>query len=104
MKIEIAGLNYQVDDYTRDLVARKLVQPLDKLVTSFEPDLKIARLKIEQRTRWGYKLKLHIKLAGRDLFSEDKDKDLVSALVKVREGMEKQIKKHLEKLQDYSKN
>jgi ribosome-associated translation inhibitor RaiA len=43
-------------------------------------------------------------LAGRDLFSEDKDKDLVSALVKVREGMEKQIKKHLEKLQDYSKN
>lgn len=104
MTIEITGLNYQVDDYTRDLVASKLARGIDKLVQSYEEDLKIGRLKIEKRSRWGYKTKFHLQLAGEDLFAEAVDEDLQDALVETREEMETQIKKLIEKLQDYSKN
>ncbi len=104
MTIEITGLNYQVDDYTRDMVTRKLVKGLDKLIQSYEEDLKIGRLKIEKRTRWGYKIKFHLQLAGEDLFTEAVDEDLQDALVETREQMEIQIKKLLEKLRDYSKD
>ncbi len=104
MQLEITGLNYQVDDYTRDLIVKKVVKSLDRLLTSYANDLKTARIKIEKRTRWGYKVKFYLQLAGEDLFSEAVNEDLPDALVEVRKEMEKQVKKLMEKLQNYSKN
>lgn len=104
MQLEISGINYQIDDYTRDLVIKKVIKSLDRLLTSYADDLKTARIKIEKRTRWGYKVKFHLQLAGEDLFSEAVNEDLPDALVEVRKEMEKQVKKLMEKLQDYSKD
>ncbi len=100
MQLQITGNNYEINDYARNLVNKKLITPLNKLLASFQQDLKKAHVKIEQRTRWGYKTIFHLQLAGKSLHAEAVNEDLSQALVNTREAMEKQIKKHMDKLRN----
>lgn len=98
--MEITGLNYEIDDYTRELVVKRLVSNLEKLLKNYNQDLKMARIKIEKRTEWGYKVRLSLELAGKEFFVKAKNKNISHALVEVREAMIPQIKSHIKQLNE----
>jgi ribosomal subunit interface protein len=100
MKVQVTGIDYKIDEYTQDLIEDKVVPQLNKFVSSFNQDLKSARFTIKKRSRWGYRVKLHVTLAGEDLFAEAVEEEVVNAVMEAREEMERQIRDHMDKLRD----
>ena len=101
MKVQINGLNLEVTEHLRDLVHKKLARKLDKLVQTFNQDLKLIKVKLEERSDWGYQLKATVDLAGHQFHADARTEKIVKGLVEVREKLEQQIRKFTEELQEY---
>lgn len=101
MKVQINAHQLKVTDDVREHVQEKLARKLDKLVQSFNQDLKLIDVKLEKLPDWGYKVKAKLELADQKLFADTRHESLVSGLVEVREKLEQQIKKFKQKLKRY---
>ncbi|MBD3250528.1 MAG: hypothetical protein GF381_03105 [Candidatus Pacebacteria bacterium] len=101
MKVQINTLNLKMTDHIREQVNDKLASKLDKLVKSFNQDLKLVDVKIDKQSDWGYKVRVNLELADHSFFADTRHESLVSGLVDAREKLETQIKKFKEKLKRY---
>lgn len=95
MNIQITGDNFELSENTKKLVNEKLAQKLEKLLTTFAPEMKIATLRIEKDKLDNFHLHFAMNLPGKEqIFSETTHKFLEPALVDLEDQLEKQIKKY----------
>jgi ribosomal subunit interface protein len=101
MKIKIQAINTDLTPTQREVVNTKLALKLDQLVTQTEEDLKLLHVKLEQRSDWGIKVMANLKLADKDFHAEAREDKLTTALIEVREELERQIKEFKQKTRAY---
>lgn len=95
MNIQITGDNFVLSDSVKNLVNEKLNQKLEKLLTTFAPEMKTATLRIEYDKLKNVHLRFDMNLPGKgQIFSQTSHKFLESALVDLQDQLEKQIKKY----------
>ena len=99
MKIQVVTENFELGDRTLSIIQHKIDKDLEKYLPSFNKDIKQARVKIEKRTRWGYKVSFNMWLPRKEhIFAEETGEDLLVTFTKLREEVKKQLKKYLEKI------
>ncbi|MFA5025866.1 MAG: HPF/RaiA family ribosome-associated protein [Candidatus Shapirobacteria bacterium] len=95
MNIQITGDNFELTDSVKKLVDEKINQKLEKLLTTFAPEMKTATLRIEYDKLKNIHLRFDMLLPGKErVFSETTHKFLESALIDLEDQLEKQIKKY----------
>lgn len=95
MKVKIIGDNIELNKWVKNLVHNKITNDLEKYLQDFNEDIKTATVKIHKRTHWGYKVNFDMWLPGKKhIFSEALHEDLASAIIELREKVEKQIKEY----------
>ncbi len=76
-------------------IARKIAQ-LDKYLKHVSSDLRAGVIKLSKGERWGYKVKVDLKIPGKDVIAESQDTDLLSAVdgvvAKLKRGLQKRTK------------
>lgn len=97
MQILINAQKISITDKFKERIIRKFEQSLEKLLTSYQPDLKVASLAIE-KTGDTYQIKFDMNLPGCPINIKDNHKVLLDGLLRVRDSAKRQIKKHLEML------
>lgn len=104
MNIEINGVNLEITPEIKDMVDKKLVRKLDQLLINFNEELKIGFLHLERDKYKHFKTKFDMSLPGKDghFFAKCNNIILVSAIVGIREQLEKQIKKYKQDKVNYS--
>ncbi len=84
------------DGDIKDKIAKK-VGGLDKYLKHVSRDLREAVVRLSKGERWGYKVKVDLKIPGRDVVAEGKDEELLSAVDqavgKLQQGLKKKIGK-----------
>ena len=99
MRIRIIGDNLQILPSHERLVDKLLKVKLEKFLQPFNPDMKEALLRIEKRTRWGYKVNLSMVLPGKkQVFAEEVNDNLRQALTKLRAKISRQVKAYRDKI------
>jgi ribosomal subunit interface protein len=63
-------------------IARKISQ-LDKYLKHVSSDLRAGVVKLSRGERFGYKVKVDLKIPGKDVIAESQDTDLLSAVDRV---------------------
>lgn len=63
-------------------IARKIAQ-LDKYLKHVSSDLRAGVVKLSKGERWGYRVKVDLKIPGKDVIAESQNTDLLSAVDKV---------------------
>ncbi|GAB4026417.1 MAG: hypothetical protein Fur0011_2090 [Candidatus Microgenomates bacterium] len=75
-------------------VARKIAQ-LDKYLKNISSDLRAGVVKLSKGERWGYRVKVDLKIPGKDVIAESQNTDLLSAVDRVVDKLKSGlIKKH----------
>lgn len=97
MKILINAQKISITDRFKDKIVRKFDLPLERLLSNYQEDLKVASLSIE-KTGDSYKIKFDMNLPGCPINISDNHKVLLDGLIKVRDRAKRQIKKNLELL------
>jgi len=76
-------------------IARKIAQ-LDKYLKHVSSDLREGVVKLSKGERWGYKVKVDLKIPGKDVIAESQDSELLSAVdgvvAKLKRGLLKRAK------------
>ncbi len=99
MKVKIIGNNLKIDKYIQELVSDKIANDLEKYLKNYSQDVKNAVVKITKRKDWGYKVDFEMWLPGKkQLFADAVHEDLSSAIIELREKLERQIKKYKDKI------
>lgn len=83
----------------REKVLKKLLR-MDKYLKNVREDLKKGVVRISKRSRWGYKVKMEVKLPGKDVAVEGKDKELLSAVDEAYHKASRIVRKYFEKLRE----
>lgn len=97
MNIQIKGVNLIISLKIRKMINDKFVVKLDQLVPQFNNELKTARLNIERDRKYkDYTVQFDMTLPGQKnaFYAETKHHELESAIVDLREAIERQIKKY----------
>ena len=100
MQILINAQKISITDKFKDRISKKFEQSLERLLTSYQPDLKVASLSIE-KTGSTFQIKFDMNLPGCPINIKDNHKILLDGLLRVRDSAKRQIKKHLEKLRNH---
>lgn len=100
MQILINAQKISITEKFKDRIIKKFEQSLERLLTSYQPDLKVASLAIE-KTGPTFQIKFDMNLPGCPINIKDNHKILLDGLLRVRDSAKRQIKKHLEKLRYY---
>lgn len=84
----------------RDIVNEKFITEMEKHLVNFDEDMKFATLKVRKRENKGeYKVNFNMWLPGKEqIFAECKSHNFLSAIVDLREKVERQIKSYKGKL------
>lgn len=77
-------------------IARKIAQ-LDKYLKHVSSDLRAGVVKLSKGERWGYKVKVDLKIPGKDVIAESQNNDLLSAVDKVVDKLKVGLIKKSEK-------
>lgn len=77
-------------------IARKIAQ-LDKYLKHVSSDLRAGVVKLSRGERWGYKVKVDLKIPGKDVIAESQNNDLLSAVDKVVDKLKVGLIKKSEK-------
>jgi len=106
MKIQITSENMELSESLKVMVREKLDQDLDKYLTSFEEDLKVADVVIEYNQKWGFRATFNISLPGKEhIYAEAKSVDpkeeVEHVIVRLREELEPQFIKYQQKIRHY---
>lgn len=76
-------------------IARKIAQ-LDKYLRHVSSDLRAGVVKLSKGERWGYRVKVDLKIPGKDVIAESQNTDLLSAVdgvvAKLKRGLQKRNK------------
>jgi len=99
MKLIIEGDYRLITDQVRQLAQTHLGQKIDQYLKNFDQAQRVARLKITKGDRWGFRVSLKMILPrNKEIFADSKNKQLLSALISVRDQAIKQIKTYKEKM------
>lgn len=101
MNIQITGGNVDITPALKELVDQKINQKIDPLLTNFAPEMKTATMKISRMARTGnYEVNLDMMLPGKmKIFAQTDNHRLDSALIDLRQQIERQIQKYKADLQ-----
>jgi ribosome-associated translation inhibitor RaiA len=103
MNLQITGDNFDLSDSNRQLINQKVSEHLDKLLTNFDPDIKIASMRISKDKLGNFSVNFDMNLPGKThIFAKTTNKIFESALIDLTQNIEKQIKKYREDLAGYS--
>lgn len=104
MNVQINGVNLNISQKIKDMINQKLTRKLDQLLTNFNEELKTGFLHLEKDKYKHFTTKFDMALPGKDghLFAQCQNPELVSAIVCIREQLEKQIKKYKQDKVNYS--
>lgn len=79
-------------------IAQKIAG-LDKYLKHVSSDLRNGVVKLSKGERWGYRVKVDLKIPGKDVIAESQDTELLSAVdgvvEKLKRGLEKRDKKRI---------
>lgn len=78
-------------------IARKIAL-LDKYLKHVSSDLRAGVVKLSRGERWGYKVKVDLKIPGKDVIAESQDTDLLSAVDSVVDKLKTGLVKKNEKM------
>ena len=103
MNIQITTENLEITPTFKKLITEKL-EKLDQLLVDFDNDQKTASVFITKDKYDQYSVNFDLHLPGKNghLFAKNSHKNLLSAVVGIREQIEKQIKKYKDDLVNYS--
>lgn len=77
-------------------IARKIAV-LDKYLKHVSSDLREGMVKLSRGERWGYKVKVDLRIPGKDVIAEGKDNNLLTAVDqvvrKLQSGLRKKVKR-----------
>lgn len=92
--------NVELTPSDKDLIEKKLIEKLDKLLDDFEEDTKDATIKITYFNKDEvYKINFDMWLPGKEhVYAEESHEVLLSALTGLREDLEIQIKKYKDEI------
>lgn len=79
----------------RTKISRKIGQ-LDKYLRHVSADLRAGVVKLSKGERFGYKVKVDLKIPGKDVIAESKDVDLLNAVDRVIEKLKTGLAKRAE--------
>ncbi len=98
MKLIINTSNLSLTQKIKDLAHKHLAQKLDKYLTKFGQEIKVARLAIKKDSRWGFSANLRLGLPQRgEIFAKTRGESLLKILIEIRDQAERQIKEYKEK-------
>ncbi|MFA5905814.1 MAG: ribosome-associated translation inhibitor RaiA [Desulfobacula sp.] len=103
MNIQITTDNLEITPTFKKLIEKKL-EKLDKLLVDFDKDQKTALVHItkDKYDQFTANLDMHLPNKNGHIFAKDTNKNLLSAVIAIREQIEKQIKKYKSDLVNYS--
>lgn len=78
----------------------KKIAGLDKYLKHVSSDLRAAVVRLSKGERWGYKVKVDLKIPGRDVVAEGKDKEILTAVDQVINKLQQGLKKKIGKAKD----
>ncbi|MDD4026682.1 MAG: HPF/RaiA family ribosome-associated protein [Candidatus Shapirobacteria bacterium] len=104
MNIQINGVNLKVSATVKAIIKNNLVRKLDQLLVNFNEEIKTGFVHLEKDKYKHFHAKFDMALPGQDghLFAKSENIELVSAIVNIREQLEKQIKKYKQDKVNYS--
>jgi ribosome-associated translation inhibitor RaiA len=100
MKRTIITDNVKLTPSDKDLIDRKLIEKLDKLLKDFTEDIKDATVKVDYFDKEKeYKVNFDMWLPGKKhIYAEESHEVLLSALTNLREDIERQIKEYKDEI------
>ena len=101
MQIELLADEIAIDKKLRALVEERLIPKIDKLLSDFPQDEKLATIRIHKRSRFGFKLSFSMILPKKEhIFAETRNERLTAGVVELRQKVLRQVKEYLDKLRD----
>ena len=97
MNVRITGANLIISLKIKRIIHSKFIKKLDQLLPQFNDELKTASLQIQKNKKYkNYTAQFDMTLPGQKntLHAEVTHHELTSAIVDLREAVEKQIKKY----------
>jgi ribosomal subunit interface protein len=99
MNIQYIGKDFEFNEKIIKTADEKLHKYLDRLLSGFDEAAIFAKLYVEKHSRWGFVVKMEMSLPGKKkVFAKVHNSDLTKSFTELREELEKQIKKHKDKL------
>jgi ribosomal subunit interface protein len=104
MNIQIDCNDFEITPQIRELIDSKLISKIDQLLPQYNNEIKTAFVHLEKDKYENYTIKFDMLLPGQDgqLIATHQDKILISAIIGIREAIEKQIKKYKQDKANYS--
>jgi ribosomal subunit interface protein len=103
MRIIITGKNLKVTPNMTKLTEKKLGSPITKVLPKLNQEIETAGLTVKQHSRWGYVIKFNLLLPKNyHIVAKSHQKTYILALTDLKEKVEKQIKRYMEKIKSTS--
>ena len=104
MNVQINSVNLNISQTIKDMIDKKLIHKLDQLLVNFNEELKTGFLHLEKDKYKHFKTKFDMALPGKNghIFAQCQNIKLVSAIIGIREQLEKQIKRYKQDKVNYS--
>lgn len=83
----------------KNKIAAKIAQ-LDKYIKHVSSDLREGVVKLSKGERFGYKVKVDLKIPGKDVLAEGNSTELLSAVDQVVDKLKKGLQKKMGKMKD----
>lgn len=102
MRLQIESKGVELIEKHHELIQQKLGDDIDKYLKNFDEDIKTADIRIEEGSRWGYKISFSMWLPKKEhIYAEEKDKLLENAINTLKDEIQRAVRKYKERLQDY---
>lgn len=102
MKLIIEAKDIELTEKIVELINQKLGDDIEKYLTKFSEDIKTADIRIEEGSRWGFKVSFSMWLPNKEhIYAEEKHKNLDTAINSLKDEVQRAVRKYKEKLQDY---
>ena len=102
MQLDIQAKDVDLTEALEKLIFQKLGADVAKYLKDFDDDIKIAEVRIEAESRWGYKVSFSMWLPKKEhIYAEEKNKNLDAAINSLKDEIQRKVRKYKEKLQEY---
>lgn len=83
----------------KEKILKKLA-PIEKYLRDVKEDLKYGVVRVTKGARWGYRVKVEVKLPGRELVAEGKAKELLTATDEAYHKIARSVRKYFERMKE----
>jgi ribosomal subunit interface protein len=101
MQIIINSQKVKIGEKMRAKIQSKITRGIEKYLTHYQEDLKVASLSVERFLRSGYQIKFDMNLPGAPVNITENSRLLMDGILKVRDTAKRQLRKQLDKLRSY---